>query len=200
MPQGVLVVWEWEWETEDTDTSAAASDCSSDYEGENERMHKDTHFNPDIQSTDDDSCSDSDVSYQTHVVTFKCIGTTYHGDAQEALKKVSMIKDQSTVPVELFPERDNPYDSRAIAFKCYVDNSWTRIGYVVREALDSVHAAIAAKRIVYVKFAWAKYMVNWTNSGPGFYAGINIAIKGEWPSVVCNVVVLCNMLSNNHVG
>ena len=89
MPQGVLVVWEWEWETEDTDTSAAASDCSSDYEGENERMHKDTHFNPDFQSTDDDSCSDSDVSYQTHVVTFKCIGTIHHSDAQEALKKLS---------------------------------------------------------------------------------------------------------------
>ena len=176
VPQGVLVVWEWEWETED---ASAGSDCSSDYE-ENEHIH-----NPDIQSTDDDSCSDSDVSYQTHVVTFKCIGTTHHNDAQEALKKVSMINDKSTVPVELCPESDNPYDSRAIAFKCYVDNSWTRIGYVVREALDCVHDAIAAKRIKSTKFSWAKYMVNWTNSGPGFYAGINIAIKGEWSSVVC---------------
>ena len=56
--------------------------------------------NPDIPlSTDDDSCY-SDVSYQTHVVT---------------LKKVSMINDKSTVSVELCPESDNPYDSRAMS-------------------------------------------------------------------------------------
>ena len=132
-------------------------------------MLRDTGFNPDIQSTDEDSCSDHDGSYQTHVVTFKCIGT-HHCDSQEVLKTVSMIGDQSTVPVELCLEKDNPYDSRAIAFRCY----GTTIGYVVREALDSVHAAIADKKIVYVKFAWVKYLVSWPRSGPGFYAGINI--------------------------
>ena len=36
---------------------------------------------------------------------------------------------------------------------CNVDGNWTRIGYVVREALDCLHTVLAAKKIVYVKFA-----------------------------------------------
>ena len=67
---------------------------------------------------------------------------------------------------------------------CNVDSNWITIGYVVREALDCVHTVLAAEKIIYVKFAWVKYMVNWVRSGPGFYAGINVALNGEWPKEV----------------
>ena len=39
----------------------------------------------------------------------------------------------SNIPVRLVKEPLNPCDSRAIAFKCEVDNKWYTIGYVVRE-------------------------------------------------------------------
>ena len=31
----------------------------------------------------------------------------------------------------------------------------------------------------------------WLRSGPGFYAGINIALNGEWPSVVLKHASTC---------
>ena len=74
----------------------------------------------------------------------------------------------------------NSYDSKAVAFMCMVEGSWQRIGYVVRETLDEVHEAIRQRNILWVKFAWVKYLLQWVRSGPGFYAGINIARRGEW--------------------
>jgi hypothetical protein len=51
------------------------------------------------------------------------------------------------VPVELFPEPHNPYDSRAIAFKAFVHDDWHTIGYVVCEITEYVHNAIKGNRI-----------------------------------------------------
>ena len=58
--------------------------------------------------------------------------------------------------------------------------------YIVREALDDVHRALEQKKIISVKFAWAKYLVVWMCSGPGYYAGINIPLNGEWSPEVCH--------------
>ena len=52
------------------------------------------------------------------------------------------LREGGEVPVRLQEEPKNPVDSRAIAFQCQVHENWERIGYVVREALDSVHAAM----------------------------------------------------------
>ena len=90
-----------------------------------------------------------------------------------------LLREGSEVQVKLFSEPENQYDSKAITFKCNVDGNWVRIGYVVREALDLLHSVLAAKKIISVKFAWVKFMVEWVHSGPGFYAGINIACI-EW--------------------
>ena len=70
-------------------------------------------------------------------------------------------------------------------FQCKLDNKWHKIGYIVREALDDVHRALEQKKIISVKLAWAKYLVVWMGSGPGYYAGINIALNGEWSREVC---------------
>ena len=39
------------------------------------------------------------------------------------------------VPVKLVHEASNPYDSRAVAFKCELGGKWYSIGYVVSELL-----------------------------------------------------------------
>ena len=54
-----------------------------------------------------------------------------------------------------------------------------------REALDAVHEARDNDEIINVFFKWAKYLVNWTRSGPEYYAGINITKRGQWPTAVC---------------
>ena len=62
---------------------------------------------------------------------------------------------------------------------------------MVKEAVEHVYKALEQKSIIFVKFSWAKYRVVWLHSGPGYYAGINIAINGEWPSVVTRHASTC---------
>ena len=78
------------------------------------------------------------------------------------------------VPVNIFPEEDNPYDCRAIALKCWIGGEWQRIGYVVKEALNAVHDARQQLVITDVCSKWAKHLVSWSRSGPGYQAGINM--------------------------
>ena len=63
----------------------------------------------------------------------------------------------------------------AIAFECLVDDKWERIGYVIRQLLDSVHYALSESKItavclsqkshLYIEFDWIVY---WYKSGPGW--------------------------------
>lgn len=80
-PQGVFVIWEWEW------SDSVDSDSQSDQESPNPYLHE----------------SDSDIEKpvrKSHTITFKCIGTTYHPESQEALAKVAAImKRGEDVPV-----------------------------------------------------------------------------------------------------
>lgn len=102
---------------------------------------------------------------------------------QEILASVSMhMKEGKNVPVELRKEPNNPFDSRAIAFMCKLDNLWERIGYVASEALDTVHEAIDNNHIIAVQFEWVKYIVYFKNRG--WYAGITIKKKREWSQSV----------------
>jgi len=181
VPQGVLVVWEWEWQDDDTDIDHISESSAEDV------GH--CHHNPHIQSdpeSDSEEETDFQLPSQTHTVTFKCIGTTHDLNSQEVLRSVNtLLGSGEEVPVKIVPEPDNQYDSKAIAFQCKVDGKWNKIGYIVREALDNVHRALMQKKIISVKFAWVKYLVIWMRSGPGYYAGINIAIDGEWSQEVC---------------
>ena len=45
-------------------------------------------------------------------------------------------------------EPDNAVDSKEIIFQCELDGAWVTIGYVVQEALDELHEALAAKKIM----------------------------------------------------
>lgn len=59
-----------------------------------------------------------------------------------------------------------------------------RILLATRQVLEHVHKAMDKKKIVSIRFDWVKYLVVWSRSGPGFYAGIRIAHNGEWPKEV----------------
>jgi len=105
--------------------------------------------------------------------------------AQIVLEKViKLLHNSQQVPVNIYPEPDNPKDSNSIAFKCWLDNQWHHIGYVVREALDSVHEAMAQRTTTDVKFSWARFLMRWKRSGLGYYAGINITKQGQWSAAV----------------
>ena len=119
---------------------------------------------------------------QVHTVVFKCVGVTKNTDSQTALRTARQRIQTESYPVKLVPEPTNIKDSKAIAFHCKIGCRWIRIGYVVTEILDEVHAALQNNCILDVKFAWIKYI---TLSGPGYFAGISVTKKGKWP---CKVV------------
>lgn len=130
----------------------------------------------DSEATVDEEDSDGNTS-TTHTVTFKCMGANCHSSHQTALEHVAAAQE---VPVRLFPEPDNPEDSNAIAFQCCIAGDWRRIGYVVKEAVTEVHESLESGTIIAVKFAWTKFLLCWSKSGPGYYAGINISKQGNW--------------------
>ena len=122
-----------------------------------------------------------------HTITFKCIGSVKNLAYQNALAQVSKyLSKGETVPVKLLPEPLNPVDTQAVAFVCELNGEWKPIGYVVREALDDVNEGLKKQLIVETKFNWVKYITSWKRSGPGWYAGIDITVKGRWSASVRN--------------
>ena len=117
-----------------------------------------------------------------YTVTFKCMGCQHDHRTQNILEAVGNLLDEGqVVPGNIFPENDNPKDSKAVAFKCWFANKWQRIGYVVSEVNNAVRDAMEQNLINDVSFKWAKFISVWPKSGPAFYAGINIAKYGDWP-------------------
>ncbi len=175
VPQGVFVVWKWEWS--DSDSESSDNDSLNQFSDEEK--------NPYLLSESDEealSKSDAEGNSLTHTITFKCMGSNYHPESQSTLSKVSeLLRNGQVVPVQLSKEPDNEYDSQAITFQCQLESHWRCIGYVVKEALPAVHDVLNKKKIVSINFDWVKYLVNWSKSGPGFYAGIKISLNGKWP-------------------
>ena len=173
-PHGVCVLWEWEW-IEDMELFEPSIESQEDSDH-------------DSQNSTDSEVPPSRVASSipvTHTITFKCIGTVRSPAYQNSLKKVCQLRTEGhEVPVNIYCEPENPVDSKAIAFKCQIADEWHTIGYVVSEALDAVHMAIRNQDIVSVRFSWVNYLVSWSRSGPGYYAGINITVRGRWPKEV----------------
>ena len=82
------------------------------------------------------------------------------------------------------PEPQNKYDAKAIAFAIKQDGEWKRVGYVVRETLDSVHEALRNNEIFKVELRCIKYLLHLSRSGPGWYAAIKITKTRQWPVIV----------------
>ena len=169
----VFITWKWTWlESADIPCSDTEDNLSVSDNGQ-----------PDIESPDNsDNESDDSIPATTHSVIFKCIGCNKELRYQEllALAKRKM-QDSATVPVKLHHEPDNPKDTKAIAFMCKVEDDWERIGYIFKEALDDVHKAINANKLISVSFQWIKKLFTRT---PGWYAGIRITRSGDWSDVV----------------
>lgn len=177
------VAWEWLDEMESAlsdserdDDRSSNTELTDVHESDNE---SDMH-----ESEDDDGQDPFDRGFVTHTM-FKCIGATRDDGHQEALQAAAKkLKGGYEVCVQLQPKADNPVDSNAIAFQCRLENEWKRIGFVVQEALGYVHNALQQNTITSVKFSWVKFLLCWSHSGPGFYAGIAISKKGEWSKTV----------------
>ena len=173
-PSGVFVAYEWEWS--EYSEGAASSQASMTMSPASSPEKSDQS-----EPSDDTAADVCDIPEITHIVTFKCIGATRDVQQQYTLQDAKkLITAGNVINVKLQPEPHNPYDCKAIAFVCSVKGEWRRIGYVVREALEDVHFALNNNLILWTKFAWIKYLLSFPNSGPGFYAGIDIARSGDW--------------------
>ena len=134
------------------------------------------------------SPSSSSDAASRHTIIFKYIGSVKNLAYQNALAQVSRhLSKGETVPVKLLPEPLNPVDTQAVAFICELNGEWRQIGYVVQEALSDVNEALKKQLIVDTRFNWVKYITSWKRSGPGWYAGIDITVKGQWSAALRSV-------------
>jgi hypothetical protein len=170
--EGVYLVWKWNWTpTYETPNTMDSHSCSLNSETEQQGGTET------IQHT----------SSHLDTVRFKVIGATRDKHYQDALEQANeVLRSGQEVYVALQKEPENPNDSMAIAFKCYLNGKWHTIGYVVREALNDVHEALCTNSIQTVKFGWVKFRIDFQRSGPGFYAGVDITRIGHWSSRVYN--------------
>ncbi len=168
----ILIIWEWEViqaQDDDIDDDIDESSVESSSPAPDSETEVDAH----VQSR------------PTDTIPFKVIGCNKERRYQEVLERVSLLMDNGVaVPVEFRVEPENPYDPNAIAFVCKVQDSFERIGYVVREAQGAVHDAMGRNDIIMMKFKWVKYQTDWYRCGPGFFSAINVTKRGAWPSVV----------------
>lgn len=173
-PEGVLVVYDWVLGQEDINRSRSPSQSSIL-----------THPSSLYCCTSESSGPPFQLPAVTHTVTFKCIGAVREEKQQVALHEACLkLKRNEHVEVKLQPEPTNCWDSKAIAFMCFVGDRWQRVGYVVREALDEVHFAMQHNQILRVKFAWVKFLLHWSRSGPGYYAGVDVSKNGNWSDTI----------------
>ena len=168
----VFIIWKWTWEDAAEHNQSVLDD-----------------FDERDDSSESDNNSQQEDAFQstlvTHSLIFKCIGATKSHHYQEALAKAAEeFKEGGNIEVRVRKEPTNPKDARAIAFDCKLGHDWKIIGYVVKEALDGVHDAIQTDSIISVQFDWIRYITHWSGSGPGWYCGIKISKRGDWPKEV----------------
>ena len=126
---------------------------------------------PQIDSDDERKLADGAMaldlcSQMTHTVTFKCIGTIKETQYQHRLKRITQLRDRGLqVSCQLKPEPDNPFDSNTSAFECQIDGIWQVIGYIVREAVNEVHEALAANKVIKAALDWVKFQLQWRSVG-----------------------------------
>lgn len=168
----MLVIWDWELLSCDSENTEESAECESDYNSDEKH-----------QSDPEDDQRHKPAS--RHTVTFKVIGCTKEPQYQSTLLWArDSLEQGGNVKVELTPEPSNPYNPKAIAFRCLKDGSFIRIGYVVNEIVSDVHNALVNNEVVAVEFKWIKYVCDWTRSGPGYFAGVDVTKVGRWPAAV----------------
>ena len=176
----VVILWEWESETAQPSSTPIDSDKEESESDQDESEHT-------SELDDDPECHQDTESNTTaeciHTITFKCIGSTREKKYQVLEKARDRIQEGFTVPVCLTPEPYNMYDSEAVAYECNLDGEWKKVGYVVREVLPEVHAALQEKKITGIIFSWIKWNTAWPQSGQD-YAGIDISKKCYWGATV----------------
>ena len=106
---GVFVIWQWEWLGSGSEASSN-SDFNSESCNEGEEDHHNLYLDSDVEDpSEDDAQDDAESGFslpaQTHIVTFKCMGTTYDVHYQEHLKEASkLLAEKEPVPVKLVSE------------------------------------------------------------------------------------------------
>ena len=187
------MLWEWDWVEDDIvdDSSSGTSNNLSARSSPELTTSDSPPPTADDSLLDDTSDDDDSVPAITHTVLFKCIGADKEKIYQDVLYMVAKKHGEGiNVPVKLQPEPNNKYDNKAVAFMCRTDSGWERIGYVVKEAAEEVHAAIRNKKILKVAFEWIKY--KFLFKSPAWYAAISITLNGEWSNTVMRSRALFN--------
>ena len=95
--------------------------------------------------------------------------------------KVIGVLEQLAINIGRTPEALKDVEVRLCPEpECKYGGSWRRIGYIVQDALATVHQALANNTITAVKFNWIRFLLCFPRSGIGYYAAICITKVGHW--------------------
>ena len=130
---GVFVIWQGTW------NQGPVSIISDEVTSVDESLIVDVSHEESDKDGEEDNAFENHESELQSTIVFKCIGATRENSYQVALKKArDLLENGEEVPVVMEHEMDNSWDPNAIAFKCLIDDSYARIGYVVREVAEEV--------------------------------------------------------------
>ena len=142
VPEGLFVLWNWEWIEPGNDSPALSASPSTSGNSDEELSSEGDK----TSTAADDETSDLEP-VQKHTVTFKCIGASRYPECREVLALAAKrMREGQTIDVMPCPEPHNKYDAKAIVFVIKENDKWKCVGYVVREALDSIHEAMKKRR------------------------------------------------------
>ena len=121
-------------------------------------------------------------SFPQHTVPFKVMGVTKIDGAQNLLIIMSMremLDRKEDISIILSPEPDNPVDKQANA---KLHGRWCTFGYVTKSLTSEVHTALNDTTITEIKLKHVRY--RYWQSGPGYYAAVNVTRRGLWSTNV----------------
>lgn len=190
--EGIFIIHDWDPEearessSEDEVTTVPETPPTQGSDSSEEENQSNTH--PPERQQHGDVSAEEELSTAArlpqHTIAFKVMGVTKLEGVQNLLLKMRELHDEgANLSIILSPEPDNPVDRDAIAFKCNLDGTFITLGYIARNLTGEVSAAMKDNLITEIKLKYIRY--RFWQSGPGYYAAVNITRKGMWSSKVC---------------
>ena len=137
----------------------SVSDGNIDLRNEDFKENDNCDDDDDNDDDDDDDSDQGDHLPEKFTEYFALKGSSYHEDCQKALRKCKQLQlAKQQIELRVMPEPTNIRDKNAIVVEVQLDGEWCRIGYIQKEKIRKVTAAIKKNEIEKVEFKSIGFM------------------------------------------
>lgn len=137
------------------DIEVSIQESDSDEQDDNDNNYAGAAANDD--NDDGNQCVEDITEKFTEYFALK--GSSYHEDCQKALKRCKQLQlSKQDIEMRVNPEPTNIRDKNAILVEAHLDGEWSRVGYIQKEKIRKVTAAIKNNEIDNVRFKSIGFM------------------------------------------